>query len=203
MLHILHMDVSYNPANISHDPHVDVSNNPANLIYDNDVDVSNNPANISYYSDTDNDDTDHSDTDNDNDDNDHSDTDNDDDHYHHSDTDDAKYEIMYFTLMNYWNIHTEPFVNAYSQLKTDLYDIEWLDNKYDNQKFTIRSMVIIILTISLSTIFHNLRIDKHDSKLYDFQNQFLEHKNILDNHHESIHQLLKYNFIKQSDSCHN
>jgi len=185
------MDVSYNPANISHEDHVDVSNNPANLIYDNDVDVSNNPANISYDSDTDNDDdNDHSDTDND-----HSDTD--------SDTDDAKNDIMYFTLMDYWNTHTEPFVNAYSQLKTDLYDIEWLDNKYDNQKFTIRSMVIIILTISLSTIFHNLRIDKHDSKLYDFQNQFLEHKNILDNHHESIHQLLKYNFIKQSDSCHN
>ena len=174
MLHILHMDVSNNPANLSDDHHVDVSNNPANISYDSDTD----------HSDTDHSDTDHSDTD-------------------HSDTDDAKNEIMYFTLMDYWNTHTKPFVNAYSQLKTDLYDIEWLDNKYDNQKFTIRSMVIIILTISLSTIFHNLRIDKHDSKLYDFQNQFLEHKNILDNHHESIHQLLKYNFIKQSDSCHN
>jgi hypothetical protein len=101
--------------------------------------------------------------------------------------------------------YTEPFINGYNKLKSDLYDIDWLDSNYKSHKFTIRTVVILVLLISFSTMFHSLRIERHESNMYNMNNnmnnEFSKHKKILDDHHESIHQLLKYNFIKQSESC--
>jgi hypothetical protein len=97
--------------------------------------------------------------------------------------------------------YTQPFINAYIKLKSDLYDIDWIDSNYNNHKFTIRTVVILILLLSFSTMFHSLRIEKHESNIYNMNNEFSQHKKMLLDHHESIHQLLKYNFIKQSESC--
>ena len=97
--------------------------------------------------------------------------------------------------------YTEPFINGYNKLKSDLYDIDCLDSNYKSHKFTIRTVVILVLLISFSTMFHSLRLERHEYNIYNMNNEFSKHKKILDDHHESIHQLLKYNFIKQSESC--
>ena len=97
--------------------------------------------------------------------------------------------------------YTEPFIHGYNKLKSDLYDIDWLDSNYKSHKFTIRTVVILKLLLSFSTMFHSLRLERHEYNMYNMNNEFSKHKKILDDHHESIHQLLKYNFIKQSESC--
>jgi phage regulator Rha-like protein len=97
--------------------------------------------------------------------------------------------------------YTEQFINGYNKLKSDLYDIDWLDSNYKSHKFTIRTVVILVLLISFSTMFHSLRLERHEYNMYNMNNEFSKHKKMLDDHHESIHQLLKYNFIKQSESC--
>ena len=112
-----------------------------------------------------------------------------------------KNEIVNVNIEDTLKEYTEPFINSYNKLKSDLYDIDWLDSNYDNHKFTIRSVVILLLLLSFSTMFHSLRIERHESNMYNMNNEFSEHKKMLLDHHESIHQLLKYNFIKQSESC--
>ena len=50
-------------------------------------------------------------------------------------------------------------------------------------------------------MFHSLRLEHHETNFNNINNDLSEYKRILNEHHESIHQLLKYNFIKQSESC--
>jgi hypothetical protein len=114
---------------------------------------------------------------------------------------DDKNEIISLDFEETINEYTEPFILCYNKLKSDLYDIDWLDSNYNNHKFTIRSGVILILLLSFSTMFHCLRIERHETNIYNMNNEFSQHKKMLHDHHESIHQLLKYNFIKQSESC--
>ena len=61
--------------------------------------------------------------------------------------------------------------------------------------------MILILLLSFSTMFHSVRIERHETNIYDMNDSLSQHKKMLLDHHESIHQLLKYNFIKQSESC--
>tara|TARA_E500000331_G_scaffold268598_1_gene259974 strand:+ start:1758 stop:2234 length:477 start_codon:yes stop_codon:yes gene_type:complete len=110
-------------------------------------------------------------------------------------------EVISVNLEDNWENNTKFITDTFNRCKEDLYDINWLDDKYDRHKFTIRSVIIILLTICLSTMFHSLRLESHENKLHNINNDFSQYKKILDEHHESIHQLLKFNFIKQSETC--